>query len=412
VTLGSAINDPGSADFGVWVSPNNLELYVNSFRSGGYGRWDIYVARRANANDPWGEAGNLGPGVNTTYSEALSCLSPDGLLLLFSQDFLTTAPRPGNYGLSDLWMARRASLSDPWQTPVNLGPTVNGPANESMPRISPDGRTLYFMSDRGGGWDNYQAPIVPVVDFNGDGKVDIQDLLRLIESWGKDDPSVDIGPMPWGDGKIDAADLEVLMNYWGQEVNDPTLIAYWKLDEASGTVATDSAGTNNGTLFGLPIWQPAGGKVKGALQLDGSDDYVTTDSVLDPAAGALSVFAWVKGGGPGQAILSQAGGANWLMAGASDGVLMTDLKSTGRQGKSLASTTVITDGRWHRVGFVWDGSNRILYVDGVEAARDTQAGLAASAGGLYIGAANTLAPGTFWSGLIDDVRIYDRVVKP
>ncbi|MCX5645367.1 MAG: hypothetical protein NTZ17_11935 [Phycisphaerae bacterium] len=51
-------------------------------------------------------------------------------------------------------------------------------------------------------------------------------------------------------------------------------------------------------------------------------------------------------------------------------------------------------------------------VDGVEAARDTQAGLAASTRGLYIGAGNTLAPRMFWSGLIDDVRIYNRVVKP
>jgi len=44
--------------------------------------------------------------------------------------------------------------------------------------------------------------------------------------------------------------------------------------------------------------------------------------------------------------------------------------------------------------------------------KDTQAGLAGSAGGLYIGAGANLASGSFWSGLIDDVRIYDRVVKP
>jgi hypothetical protein len=43
---------------------------------------------------------------------------------------------------------------------------------------------------------------------------------------------------------------------------------------------------------------------------------------------------------------------------------------------------------------------------------DTQIGLAASAGGLYIGTGSTLLPGSFWKGLIDDVRIYDRTVKP
>jgi len=217
--------------------------------------------------------------------------------------------------------------------------------------------------------------------------------------------------MPWGDGKVDEKDLEVLMRYWQQEVLPASLIAYWKLDEAEGTVAADKAGTHNGTLVGNPIWQPTVGRVKGALQFDGIDDYVITAFVVDPAQGPFSVFAWVKGGGPGQVLLSQVSGANWLMI-APNGALVTELKQSGRQGKPLTSSAVITDGAWHRVGFVWDGTGRILYVDAVEAARDTQAGLAASIGGLYIGAGTTLAPGTFWSGPIDDVRIYNQAMKP
>lgn len=73
---------------------------------------------------------------------------------------------------------------------------------------------------------------------------------------------------------------------------------------------------------------------------------------------------------------------------------------------------MITDGLWHRVGFTWDGTNRVLYVDAAEVARDTQTGLGASTGGLYLGAGSTLAPGTYWAGLIDDVRIYNRIVRP
>jgi hypothetical protein len=73
---------------------------------------------------------------------------------------------------------------------------------------------------------------------------------------------------------------------------------------------------------------------------------------------------------------------------------------------------VITDGDWHRVGFVWDGSQRILYVDDMEVAIDTQSGLGSSEGGLYIGAGKNLEPGSFFSGLIDDVRIYDRAITP
>ncbi|MHC4630608.1 MAG: LamG-like jellyroll fold domain-containing protein, partial [Planctomycetota bacterium] len=78
----------------------------------------------------------------------------------------------------------------------------------------------------------------------------------------------------------------------------------------------------------------------------------------------------------------------------------------------LISEFIITDGAWHRVGFVSDASDRILYADYVEVARDTQGGLGSSEGGLYIGAGDSLDAASFFSGLIDDVRIYDRAVKP
>jgi len=78
----------------------------------------------------------------------------------------------------------------------------------------------------------------------------------------------------------------------------------------------------------------------------------------------------------------------------------------------LESEFVITDGQWHHIGLVWDGSHRYLYVDGTEAARDgkAQALLKASDGVLYIGAGKTLDAGSFFSGLIDDVRIYSRAL--
>jgi hypothetical protein len=414
VNLGPTVNS-SAIDVNPWISTDGLELYFGSYRAGGYGRCDIYVARRATESDPWGVPVNLGPSVNSAYEDQFPCLSADGLLLFFS-DHNINLPRPGGYGNSDMWVSMHPTTQGSWGAPVNLGPQVNGPYADHGPRVSPDGLTLYFSSlDRPGGyggWDIWQAPIIPLVDFNGDETVDINDLVILIEHWGQDESSVDIGPMPWGDGKVDAADLEVLMSYWGQEVNDPTLVAHWKLDEAEGTVAADSVRGSNGTLVGSPLWQPAGGKLGGALQLDGVGSYVKAPFVCDPSQGPFSVFAWVKGGTPGQAVLSQAGGANWLMAGATDGALTTELRQAGRQGKPLTSSAVITDGAWHRVGFVWDGSNRILYLDGVEIAKDTQSSLAASGGGLCIGAGSGLSPGAFWSGLIDDVRIYDRAAKP
>ena len=73
---------------------------------------------------------------------------------------LITSNRAGGQGLLDLWVATRASTSDPWSTPANLGPIVNSSANEQRSAISSDGRTIIFFSDRPGGFgafDLYQS---------------------------------------------------------------------------------------------------------------------------------------------------------------------------------------------------------------------------------------------------------------
>ena len=78
----------------------------------------------------------------------------------------------------------------------------------------------------------------------------------------------------------------------------------------------------------------------------------------------------------------------------------------------MVSQTVITDGNWHRIGLVWDGFSRTLYVDSIAVAQDTQDGLGGSDNGLSIGTSNFMEPGTYFSGLIDDVRIYNRAITP
>jgi hypothetical protein len=249
-------------------------------------------------------------------------------------------------------------------------------------------------------------------DFNGDGKVDIKDLLILIEHWGQEEPSVDIAPLPNGDGIVDSKDLDLLLEYWQEEIPELDLVARWKFDESEGIFAQDDAGNNDANVVGDPVWQPTGGILDGALELDGIDDCVTSEFVLNPIEGPFSVFAWVKGGAPSQVVLSQTDVANWLLADPTEGNLMTELRSPGRAGKPLQSQTNITDGNWHRIGLVWDGSNRILYVDDIAVAQNTQDSLQGSDSGLYIGTGKAMEAGTYFSGLIDDVRIYNRAVIP
>ena len=64
----------------------------------------------------------------------------------------------------------------------------------------------------------WQAPILPVVDLNGDGIVDAADMSIMIEHWGEDYSLCDIGPMPWGDGIVDVQDLIVLAEHLFEEV--------------------------------------------------------------------------------------------------------------------------------------------------------------------------------------------------
>jgi hypothetical protein len=253
----------------------------------------------------------------------------------------------------------------------------------------------------------------PIVDFNGDGIVDAADMCIMIDHWGTDNSMCDIGPMPWGDGIVDVEDLIVLA---GHLFTDYRAIAQWKLDELEGDIAFDSVGVYDARLYGEPLWQPTGAGTVGALQFDGTDDYASTNFIINPGSVEFSVIAWTKGSSPGQVIISQKSGfgnvgATWLGMDASDGKLITGLTSPA--GDPLESETVITDGQWHHIGFVWDGSYRTLYVDGIEAAKDTVGltELTSSTGGMYIGVGKDRASTSFFSGLIDDIRIYKKALS-
>jgi hypothetical protein len=302
--------------------------------------------------------------------------------------------------------------TDTWTKGVDIPFTTAGMSTSIVDgKIYVIGGTV--ATHPGGNWVFTSAVYAnePIVDLNADGIVDATDMCIMVDHWGTDYSSCDIGPMPWGDGIVDVEDLKILAEHLFEEVNDSTLIAHWPLDEIQGVIAYNNAADCDGVLFGDPVWKPDNGIVAGALQFDGIDDYVITDYVLDPADGPFSIFAWIKGGGPGQVLVSQQAMANWL-ATDNEGKLMTELKCTGRSAGPLHSETVITDGQWHRIGLVWDGSQRILYVDDVVVAEDTQIGLLSSDGGLYIGCGKGMESGTFFSGLIDDIRIYNRVVSP
>ena len=77
------------------------------------------------------------------------------------------------------------------------------------------------------------------------------------------------------------------------------LAGYWKLDDGSGTIATDSASTHNGTLTNGPTWTTSG-KINDALTFNGTNSYVTMGNVAAfNGLTAVTVAAWVKSSAPG-----------------------------------------------------------------------------------------------------------------
>jgi len=113
-------------------------IFAGDFFEKGYGSYDLYISY--STPDGWSEPENLGDKINTPYWESAPSISPDSRTLYFSSD------RPGGYGGRDLYMSTRLP-NGKWSYAVNLGPTINTVGNELYPYIHADNQTLYYTSD-------------------------------------------------------------------------------------------------------------------------------------------------------------------------------------------------------------------------------------------------------------------------
>ena len=113
-------------------------IFAGDFFEKGYGSYDLYISY--STPDGWSEPENLGDKINTPYWESAPSISPDSRTLYFSSD------RPGGYGGRDLYMSTRLP-NGKWSYAVNMGPTINTVGNELYPYIHADNQTLYYTSD-------------------------------------------------------------------------------------------------------------------------------------------------------------------------------------------------------------------------------------------------------------------------
>ena len=191
-------------------------------------------------------------------------------------------------------------------------------------------------------------------------------------------------------------------------------VAHWTFDETSGTLAADSAGSNDGTLVDGLTATGAAGQIGSSLVLDGADDLVNAGDTLGfSGQQSFTVSGWVRfdaGASDGDSHLIGRRTNyyfevenNEIIFGYRDGVGYTDLESVWSS----------VDGQWHHFAGVHDASSDelIAYIDGVEHDR-------VSTGGADIvdqGSAFTLGGfvdvGFHLDGALDDARVYDRALS-
>jgi len=149
VNLGPNVNSEYS-DFGPVISADGNFLYFTSDRPGGQGGQDFWVSERKNG--VWQPAKNLGPPVNTPGDEG-----PDVFSISEDALYFTACNRQDSLGGCDIYMTRKTKTG--WSNPVNLGRPINSEANEVNASIDATGAVLVFASDRKGGRGDYDLYI-------------------------------------------------------------------------------------------------------------------------------------------------------------------------------------------------------------------------------------------------------------
>ncbi|MDP9078701.1 MAG: OmpA family protein [Bacteroidota bacterium] len=156
--LSNQINTPQYNEGAESISQDGKYLFFTGCnRPDGLGRCDIYIAQKK--GDDWGKPFDLSPPVNTTGWESQPSISADGKTLYFVSN------RKGGYGGYDIW---KSTLSEKgWGDPENLGPNINTIYDEQSPFIHPDDSTLYFCSN---GWPGLGGKDLFVSRLSKEGK--------------------------------------------------------------------------------------------------------------------------------------------------------------------------------------------------------------------------------------------------
>ncbi len=211
--------------------------------------------------------------------------------------------------------------------------------------------------------------------------------------------------------RIDEVEADGTTKYpgevWGFKIlDDPAFIGWWKFDEGQGDIAYDSSGFgNHGLVGGNQLWV-ANGAIGGALELDGSDDYVGIDSIAPMmTSNNFSCSAWIKTEQMDEGTLfgSNTGGDHEFQFGVLNGNLWVD------DGTETEFPPRIANNQWHMVTYVREGPTGYVYVDGVlrkthDAGNNPSSETRWSIGNEW----DPPSPSDEFAGVVDDARFWIR----
>ncbi len=173
--------------------------------------------------------------------------------------------------------------------------------------------------------------------------------------------------------------------------------------------ANDSAGGHDGTVIGNPTYAAGLSGYGQAICFDGTGDYVNCGHSEEfDLSEAITVAAWIK-----VASFDKIYQAVAAKGTSGTGVWRLDRYNSTNAMRFYCGTIdvrangsiSVNDGQWHHVAGVFDGSNVVLYVDGIADSTIPASGaIGTNANDVQIGARVGICE---WNGMIDDVRIYD-----
>jgi outer membrane protein OmpA-like peptidoglycan-associated protein len=139
---------------GAWSVPQKIEVKVETnlgtaglsadgqemiiYLQTGPGNGDLFIMRKEGSG--WGRPTPMGDNINTRFNETTASLTPDGKTLYFASD------RPGGYGGLDIYKSEKEADGS-WGKAANLGPNINSKYDEDAPFIHPNQQILFFTSN-------------------------------------------------------------------------------------------------------------------------------------------------------------------------------------------------------------------------------------------------------------------------